>query len=54
MTGKLIAAAGLLVALAGCTVAAPERAAIPASKGMELYSGESWGHALRIYNLQQE
>jgi len=50
MTLKLIAVTGLLVALVGCGVATPERAAKPAFKGMELYSwkpeGKDWRFSL--------
>jgi hypothetical protein len=58
MTLKLIAVAGMLVALVGCTVAAPERAAKTAGKGIELYSwkpeGKAWNFSLLVGTNRQK
>jgi len=52
MKNNLIMYAGLLVVAAGCVVAAPERAAKPAFKGMELNAwkpeGKDWHFSLLV------
>ena len=52
MKNKLIMIAALAVVAAGCLVAAPERAAKPAFKGMELNSwkpeGKDWHFSLLV------